>query len=64
MATIIVLNCPFCGAVHEVEVDTDEFLAWRSGELIQNAMPDLSPTKREQFISQPCPRCQLKVFGE
>lgn len=64
MTTIIVLNCPFCGAVHEVEVDADEFSAWQNGELIQHAMPDLSPTKREQLISQLCPQCQLRVFGE
>ena len=64
MTTIIVLNCPFCGTVHEVEVDADEYLAWMGGELIQRAMPDLTPTKREQLISQLCPQCQLRVFGE
>ena len=63
MKTIITLNCPFCGAVHEVETDTNEYLAWMSGELIQNAMPSLTATERKQLISQLCPDCQRKIFG-
>ena len=63
MKTIITLNCPLCGTVHGVEVNTNEYAAWMSGELIQNAMPSLTATEREQLISQLCPDCQRKIFG-
>ena len=56
--------CPFCGAEHSVEVDSAQFEAWENGELIQNVMPNLTPTEREQLISGLCPKCQAKVFGE
>ena len=60
----IEIICPFCGAEHSVEVNLAQFEAWQSGELIQRAMPDLTPTEREQLISQICPKCQAEVFGE
>lgn len=63
MKTTIVLNCPFCGTVHTVDVDINEYLSWMEGELIQYAMPTLTATEREQLISQVCPDCQRKVFG-
>lgn len=60
----IEIICPFCGADHAVEVDLAKFEAWQNGELIQNAMPDLTFTEREQLISGLCPKCQMKAFGE
>ncbi len=57
------MTCPFCGNDHAVEVSLAEYSAWESGELIQNAMPNLSPTEREQLISHICPKCQAQVFG-
>ena len=56
--------CPLCGAEHSVKVDLAQFEAWQNGELIQNAMPDLTPTEREQLISRMCPKCLAEVFGE
>lgn len=61
--TIIAITCPFCRADHEVEVNLEEYVSWISGELIQNAMPSLTPTEREQLISHICPKCQETVFG-
>lgn len=61
--TIIAITCPFCGADHEVEVNFQEYVNWVAGELIQNAMPSLTPTEREQLISHICPKCQDTVFG-
>ena len=61
--TIIAITCPFCGADHEVEVNFQEYVNWVAGELIQNAMPSLTPTEREQLISHICPKCQETVFG-
>ena len=60
----IEITCPFCGADHAVEVDLAQYKAWQNGELIQNAMPNLTPTEREQLISGLCPKCQAEVFGE
>lgn len=56
--------CPFCGAEHSVEVYLAQFEDWQNGELIQKAMPDLTPTEREQLISRMCPKCQAEVFEE
>ena len=42
----------------------EQFEAWRNGELIQNAMPDLTFTEREQLISGLCLKCQAEMFGE
>ena len=64
MSIDVEMNCPFCGAEHGVEVNLAGLEAWQTGELIQNAMPDLTFTEREQLISGLCPKCQAKVFGE
>ena len=58
------MRCPFCGEEHAVEVNLIQFEKWQNGELIQNAMPDLTPTEREQLISGLCLKCQAEVFGE
>ena len=64
MRTNIAIVCSFCREVHVVEVNLAQYKAWQNGELIQNAMPDLTPTEREQLISGLCPKCQAKMFGE
>ena len=64
MRTNVAMTCAFCGKFHLVEVDLEQLEAWQNGELIQNAMPDLTFTEREQLISGLCPKCQVKVFGE
>ena len=58
------ITCPFCGADHTIKVKSAQYEAWQNGELIQNAMPDLTPTEREQLISGLCPRCQAEMFGD
>ena len=64
MRIYVSIICPFCSEDHAVEVDLAKFEAWQNGELIQNAMPDLTPTEREQLTSGLCPKCQVKAFGE
>ena len=64
MRTNVAMTCAFCGKFHLVEVDLEQLEAWRNGELIQNAMPDLTPVEREQLISGLCPKCQAEMFGE
>jgi endogenous inhibitor of DNA gyrase (YacG/DUF329 family) len=62
--SVIITNvCPFCGKEHNVEVSESAFYEWQSGALIQNVMPTLSATEREQLISHICPTCQDKLFG-
>ena len=56
------ITCPFCGEDHAVEVNLARFVAWQNGELISNAMPDLTFTEREQLISGWCPNCQAKIW--
>ena len=58
------MTCPFCGESHAVEVNLAGFEAWQNGELIQRALPELSPTEREPLGSGLCPKCQAEVFGE
>ena len=58
------LTCPFCGKDHAVEVSLAGYIEWERGELIQNAMPDLTPTEREQLIYGLCPKCQAEISGE
>ena len=59
----VYLVCPFCGNEHSVVVNSVDYKRWQEGELIQRAMPNLSPTQREQLISGLCHECQRKVFG-
>ena len=63
MMITVDIQCPFCGKLHSVEVEESHYLDWKDGELAQNAMPELSPTEREQLISGMCPTCQKEVFG-
>lgn len=61
---IVAVPCPFCHDVAELEVPTEGFMAWQSGELIQNALPELSADDREQLISGTCPKCWDELFPE
>lgn len=60
---ILTITCPFCGTEHEVATTSEAYNAWQNGGLIQNAMPFLSATEREQLISHICPKCQDGIFG-
>lgn len=65
MKITIELECPFCGNAHSIEVKENDYFDWQfGGVLAQNAFPYLNPTEREQLISQMCPNCQKKIFGE
>ena len=64
MKNVVAITCPFCGEDYAVEVDLAQYEAWQNGKLIQNAMPDLTPTEREQLISGLCPKGQAEMFGD
>lgn len=55
-------KCPFCGEITTIEVPFEQYMAWEMGELIQRAMPDVSPSDREVLISGICKKCQKEVF--
>lgn len=66
MCKDIILNmtCPICARDHSVATNSEAYNRWcQGGVLIQDAMPFLYPTEREQLISHICPRCQASIFG-
>jgi hypothetical protein len=60
----VVTTCCICGNSHDVEVPYDGYVAWIDGELIQNAMPELSATLREMLMTGICGPCWDRSFGE
>lgn len=57
-------DCVRCNVRQEVRVSKAGLQKWRSGELIQRAMPDLTPGQREFFLSGICDKCWDTMFGE
>lgn len=62
-AVSVSCSCPFCGKETVLLVPARGFRIWQEGELIQNALPDLSAGERETLISGLCPSCQEGIFG-
>ena len=50
---IIVRRSPVTGKMNhrEIEITEEQYLSWQNGELIQDAMPNLSDDDREFIIS-------------
>lgn len=46
---LITRTCPFTGVVNtqEIDVTVEQIINWEDGLLIQNAMPNLTPSERE-----------------
>lgn len=62
-AVTVSCSCPFCGKETALLVPARGYLRWQDGELIQNALPDLSASERETLISGLCESCQADIFG-
>lgn len=62
---LIVKKCPFTGKTNQMEIAvTDEQMeAWEGGELIQNAMPNLTPDEREFIMTGITPEEWEATFG-
>jgi hypothetical protein len=60
----LVMVCPFCSTKHNVEVKDSDVYKYIMGAPIQRAFPYLTATQREQIISDMCPDCQKRIFGE
>lgn len=60
-------KCPMCGQRWAIELTNDQerrFFEYRSkGQMIQEALPDLSRVEREFLKSAMCPECQEQIFG-
>ena len=56
----------FTGKMHtmDIPVTVDQLEAWEDGELIQNAMPSLTPDQREFIMTGVTPEEWENVFGE
>ena len=50
-------QCPLCTQDFKVWCKESEYLSWKSGVLIQNAMPKLSVPDRERFQTGICNEC-------
>lgn len=56
---------PFSGRTHtlEIPVTVEQLVDWRSGQLIQNAMPNISPAHREFIKTGITPQEWEDLFG-
>ena len=54
------------GKVHALELDVtqDQLRSWHSGELIQDAMPQLTEDEREFVMNGITPEEWTAIFGE
>lgn len=55
--------CRCCGEHFSLNLSVSALQAWQNGELIQNAMPELSADERELLISHTCGDCWEKMFS-
>lgn len=60
----ILTTCPFCKQNQIVNVDAEGYNRWRRGELIQNALPNLSSDIRELLMTGTCSKCWDTVFSD
>ena len=63
---IIKRTSPFSGELNEMNIDVtaDQIKKWQEGELIQNAMPNISSDEREFILSGITPDEWDGMFGD
>ena len=61
---MIIRNCVRCRQEVEITCTNEQYLAWRVGESIQHAMPNVPAGEREMLISGMCDRCWKEIFKE
>ena len=57
------VECRICEDTHILMVNIRDAKRWKEGELIQNAMPYLTPDERELLISGVCGTCFSKMYA-
>lgn len=60
----LAVRCLSCDEVTELEVSEAGFRAWKKGQLIQLALPELSAAERELLISETCGPCFDNLFED
>lgn len=63
MTTTYILECVQCKQEQSINAHPRDVEKWRTGTLIQNALPYLTTDQREMFISGTCPKCWENIFG-
>ena len=63
MKVSIKTTCPQCGKDHYVNVEQEDYEAYKNGELCQKAFPYLSADQREMLITGICKSCWKYLFG-
>lgn len=59
------IKCKECGKEYKFVITEEQYIKYTRGEsLIQDILPEFSSELREMFISQICPDCWKKIFGE
>lgn len=61
---IVKTVCPICGEKHYVECSKEGYEAFKNGECIQIALPELSTSKREMLVTGTCPKCWNLLFPD
>lgn len=54
---IVIRTCPICNKKSYINVSKDAYNDWKSGTVIQKALPELTEDQREWLISGFCPEC-------
>lgn len=58
------LDCVVCRKPVDLLVPASGYARWKSGTLIQDAMPEVSAEDREMMISKTCPDCFGRFYLE
>ena len=64
MTAVVAVPCRMCQETTDLKVNFQGFVNWKSGELIQDALPELSADERELLISGTCNECWQQLFPE
>jgi len=59
---IVEIECHICNKDHSIKMSFTGHAAWMEGELIQDALPELSSGERELLISGTCGDCWDEMF--
>ena len=62
MTAVVAVPCRMCQETTDLKVNFQGFVNWKSGELIQEALPELSCDERELLISGTCGTCFDELF--
>ena len=58
------VECCMCLETFSIVVSAEGYAEWQGGELIQEALPELSAGERELLISGTCDPCWDELVGD